>query len=154
MSTEVGGDEPTWVGTITPHEATGPDDGLRPPDEAPAEGLTFDVELQFAPAEGFAPGEDEDETLAQVHRALEEILGPDFEKGLTEDEARMLDWLGDPERAFAFAIDPLNALERFDPPLDRELVDALRRAASMLEPPPRRARNVRVRLTGAGVQRG
>jgi hypothetical protein len=121
---------------------------------ATTEGLTLDVELRFAPAEVFPPVEDDDETFVQVRRALEETLGPEFQKHLAEDEDRVLEWLSDPERAIAFAVDPLEALERLDPPLERGLVEAIRRAASMLEPPPRLPRNVRVRLIGARVERG
>jgi hypothetical protein len=130
-----------------------PRDEIPWPDQAPTDDLTVDVEFRISPAGAF-PAAKDDETLAGVRSALEKTLGPDFEKHLAENEARMLEWLGDPERAFAFAMDPLDALRRLDPPLDRGLVEALAEAASMLEPPPRPPRNVRVRLNDVSVERG
>jgi hypothetical protein len=159
MSTGIGDDQPAWPEVEPPFEDLPLPEGLRRPDSGPGldqtttDDLTLDVEVRLAPAGAFPPADD-DETTIEVRKALEETLGPDFEKHLAEVEPRMLEWLSDPERALAFAIDPVDALARLDPPLDRELVEALRKAASMIEPPPRTGPKVRVRLTGAGVERG
>jgi hypothetical protein len=69
---------------------------------------------------------------------------------LQRAEARMLEWLADPERAAAFALDPLGALERLDAPVEPELIKALRSMSASLAT---RVRSIeaRIRLAGADV---
>ena len=163
MSTGIGDDRPTWPEVEPPLEDLPRPEGLHGPEgsisgprlgRTAPEALTLDVQLVFAPAETLQPGDDDDASF-QVRKALEELLGPDYQKHLAESEPKMLEWLSDPERALAFAIDPIDALTRLDPPLDRALVEALAKAASMMQPPPRATTtDVRIRLTGAEVERG
>ena len=163
MSTGIGDDRPTWPEVEPPREDLPLPEGLHGSEAATSgarldrtepERLTLDVQVRFAPAETLQKGDDDDATV-QVRKALEEVLGPDYQKHLAEPEPRMLEWLSDPERALAFAIDPIDALRRLDPPLDGALVDALAKAASMIEPPPRTTTTrVHIRLTGAEVERG
>src|SRR4051794_37498029 len=84
MSTEGRDDEATRLEGTTLYGATRLQDHPqrldegRQLDQAPIEGMTVDVEFRFAPAEIFPPAEDDD-TLAQMRRALEETLGPEFQ---------------------------------------------------------------------------
>lgn len=107
----------------------------------------IDVDLRFVPAKALAP-DDDDADVAALRRALESVLGRDFERRLGRLEPRMLEWLSDPERAAAFALDPAGALERLGGPVEPELIAALRRAGALLQTPTPPT-SVRIRFTGA-----
>jgi hypothetical protein len=90
----------------------------------------IDVRLSFLteeelPSAADAEGDDDAERMAR--RALEG-LGPDLAGRLLEVQGAILRRIEeDPEWAMEFALTPLDALARLDPPMDAELLEALRR---------------------------
>src|SRR4051812_9739419 len=91
----------------------------------------IDVRLHYAPA-GPREREETDQLSRAIYAALDAAGGPALEARLQLAEPRMLEWLADPERAAAFALDPLGALERLDAPVEPELIAALRRMSTAL----------------------
>jgi len=109
-----------------------------------------DVELRFAAA-AERDRDGENELARAIFAALDAAGGRDLEARLKRAEPRMLEWLADPERAGAFALDPLGALERLDAPVEPELIEALRNMSATLAAHAERP-DALVRLVGVHVE--
>ena len=113
----------------------------------------MDVRLFFVSGEHLGPrGDAEPDERAEVLvREARGRLGREITARLLEAQRQILERVeADPDWALAFALEPLDALEDLDPPLDEELLAALRRAGG--GPDATLAQEASVRIVDAGTR--